>query len=152
MFLSGEICPGASAPRRVPERSTLRVVLTGQKSGLDEWFRRRMRQIRWKEWKKPRTRVAKLRKPGIRPDLAYQWGNSSRAYWRIAKSPVLHRAVPTDYWAGQGLIHFRAAWNRFQTTQRTAVCEARTYGGVRGGSGNPTHLLDFSAGSRGRDR
>jgi hypothetical protein len=22
---------------------------------LDEWFRRRMRQIRWKEWKRPKT-------------------------------------------------------------------------------------------------
>jgi len=81
---------------------------------LDEWFRRRMRQIRWKEWKKPRICVANLRRLGIRPDMAYQWGNSSRAYWRVAKSPILHRALPTDYWAGQGLIFFRTAWDRFQ--------------------------------------
>ena len=85
-------------------------------SDLDTWFRRRMRQIRWKEWKLPRTRVAKLRRLGIRPDLAYQWGMSSRAYWRIAKSPVLHRALPNEYWTEQGLIVFRKAWDRFQTT------------------------------------
>ena len=85
-------------------------------SDLDTWFRRRMRQIRWKEWKRPRTRIANLRKLGIRPDLAYQWGMSSRAYWRIAKSPVLHRALPNDYWTDQGLIVFRKAWDRFQTT------------------------------------
>ena len=85
-------------------------------SDLDEWMRRRMRQIRWKEWKRPRTRVVMLRKLGVRPDMAYQWGNSSRAYWRIAKSPILHRALPTSYWADQGLVNLRHAWDRFQTT------------------------------------
>jgi RNA-directed DNA polymerase len=83
-------------------------------SDLDEWFRRRMRQIRWKEWKKPRTRVAKLRRLGIRPDLAYQWAMSSRAYWRIAGSPILQRALPNQHWVEQGLILFRAAWDRSQ--------------------------------------
>lgn len=82
--------------------------------GLDEWFRRRMRQIRWKEWKRPRTRVRMLRSLGIRHDLAYQWGMSSRSYWRIAKSPILHRALPSSYWDGQGLLVFRRAWDRFQ--------------------------------------
>ncbi|MHC6592118.1 group II intron reverse transcriptase/maturase [Arthrobacter sp. C152] len=83
-------------------------------SDLDEWFRRRMRQIRWKEWKKPRTRVAKLRKLGIRPDLAYQWGMTSRAYWRTAGSPILQRALPNQHWVEEGLLLFHTAWDRFQ--------------------------------------
>ena len=83
---------------------------------LDTWFRRRMRQIRWKEWKNPRTRVANLRRLGIAPGKAYEWGMSSRAYWRIAKSPILHRALPTSYWEDIGLLFFRHAWDRFQTT------------------------------------
>jgi hypothetical protein len=33
--------------------------------GLDEWLRRRLRQVRWKEWKRPRTRERKLKKLGI---------------------------------------------------------------------------------------
>ncbi len=81
---------------------------------LDQWFRRRLRQIRWKEWKLPRTRVANLRRLGIHKDFAYQWGNSSRAYWRIAKSPILHRALPTSYWEEFGVVFFRRAWDRFQ--------------------------------------
>ncbi|MFC9462830.1 group II intron maturase-specific domain-containing protein [Streptomyces sp. NPDC056983] len=32
---------------------------------LGEWFRRRMRQIRWKGWKRPKTRQAMPRKFGI---------------------------------------------------------------------------------------
>lgn len=83
-------------------------------SDLDEWFRRRMRQIRWKEWKRPRTRVAKLRKLGIRPNLAYQWGMTSRAYWRIAGSPILQRALPNQHWVEEGLLLFHTAWDRFQ--------------------------------------
>lgn len=85
-------------------------------SDLDEWFRRRMRQILWKQWKKPRTRVANLQRLGVRPDLAYQWGMTSRAYWRIAGSPILARALPNQYWTDQGLILFRPAWDKFQTT------------------------------------
>lgn len=81
---------------------------------LDKWFRRRLRQIRWKEWKLPRTRVANLRRLGIVKDMAYQWGNSSRAYWRVAKSPILHRALPTTYWEDLGVVFFRRAWDRFQ--------------------------------------
>ncbi|MGX1161063.1 group II intron reverse transcriptase/maturase [Arthrobacter sp. SLBN-100] len=83
-------------------------------SDLDEWFRRRMRQIRWKEWKRPRTRVAKLRKLGIRPNLAYQWGMTSRAYWRIAGSPILQRALPNQHWVEEGFLLFHTAWDRFQ--------------------------------------
>lgn len=81
---------------------------------LDEWFRRRLRQIRWKEWKRPRTRVRMLRSLGVRPDLAYQWGHTSRAYWRIAKSPILHRALSTQYWQEQGTLFFSDAWLRFR--------------------------------------
>ncbi len=83
-------------------------------SDLDEWFRRRMRQIRWKQWKRIRTRIAKLQRLGIRPGLAYQWGQSSRAYWRVAGSPVLQRAMPNQYWVDEGLILFHDAWDRFQ--------------------------------------
>ncbi|GFG91684.1 hypothetical protein MBOU_37260 [Mycobacterium bourgelatii] len=83
---------------------------------LDEWFRRRLRQIRWKEWKRVRTKVANLRALGIRADLAWQWGMSSRGYWRIAGSPVLTRALPNRYWDRQGLITFHHAWARFHTT------------------------------------
>jgi group II intron reverse transcriptase/maturase len=81
---------------------------------LDEWFRRRLRQIRWKEWKQPRTRIRMLRSLGIRADQAYQWGNTSRAYWRIAKSPILHHALPTQYWQELGTLFFYDAWLRFR--------------------------------------
>jgi group II intron reverse transcriptase/maturase len=84
--------------------------------GLDKWYRRRMRQIHWKQWKRIRTRIRMLRSFGIRPDLAFQWGSSSRSYWRIAKSPVLHRALPNSYFDEIGLVTLSATWKRFRQT------------------------------------
>jgi RNA-directed DNA polymerase len=41
--------------------------------GLDKWLRRRLRQVRWKEWKRPQTRYTNRRALGIprarRPQL-----------------------------------------------------------------------------------
>jgi RNA-directed DNA polymerase len=81
-------------------------------SDLDEWFRRRMRQIRWKEWKRPKTRRANLLKLGVPERSAREWAASSKGYWRIAGSPVLDRALPNSYWADLGLLMFKPTWQR----------------------------------------
>ena len=46
----------------------------------DGSIRRRFRMYIWKQWKKPKTKVANLRKLGIPADRAYQWGNSRLGY------------------------------------------------------------------------
>ena len=56
---------------------------------LDEWLRRRLRQIRWKEWKRFAARRRNLIALGIRPDQAREWAASSKGYWRVAGSPIL---------------------------------------------------------------
>lgn len=68
----------------------------------DEWLRRRFRMYIWKQWKKPKTKVANLRKLGIPADKAFQWGNSRRGYWRIAGSPVLKRSITNERLAAAG--------------------------------------------------
>jgi len=82
---------------------------------LDQWLRRRMRQIRWKEWKRPKTRQANLRKLGISRQTAYEWSNSSKGYWRIAGSAVLDRALPNSYWDDQGLKLLKPTWQRLRS-------------------------------------
>lgn len=59
----------------------------------DEWLRRKIRCVYWKQWKKTRTKYKALVRLGIPRDKAYQWANSRKAYWRIAGSPVLFRAL-----------------------------------------------------------
>ncbi|MEU8061381.1 group II intron reverse transcriptase/maturase [Microbispora bryophytorum] len=83
---------------------------------LDEWFRRRMRQIRWKEWKKPATKRRNLRQLGIPDRKAREWAMSGKGYWRIACSPVLARALPNAYWDDLGLKGIYPTWHRLRTT------------------------------------
>lgn len=83
---------------------------------LDEWFRRRMRQIRWKEWKRPKTRHRNLRQLGIPGHKAREWAMSGKGYWRIAGSPVLARALPNAYWDGLGLKGLYQSWHRLRPT------------------------------------
>jgi group II intron reverse transcriptase/maturase len=81
---------------------------------LDEWLRRRLRQARWKEWKRARTRIRNLRALGISKQKAYEWGNTRKGPWRIAGSPPLTRALPNSYWESLGLKGFTASYQRLR--------------------------------------
>jgi RNA-directed DNA polymerase len=70
---------------------------------LDGWIRRRLRMCLWKNWKNPKTRIRNLIKLGVPEGKAYEWGNSRKGYWRISKSPILHRTLGNSYWSNQGL-------------------------------------------------
>ena len=62
---------------------------------LDEWIRRRLRAIAWKQWKYGRARFAELRHRGVGRDLAAQTAGSPHGPWRLANSPALTIALPT---------------------------------------------------------
>jgi group II intron reverse transcriptase/maturase len=81
---------------------------------LDGWLRRRLRQIRWKEWKRVRTRRRNLRALGISEQNARRWATSRKGYWRIAGSWVLSYALPDAYWADLGLKGFTDPYRRFR--------------------------------------
>jgi hypothetical protein len=63
--------------------------------GLDEWLRRRLRQVRWKEWGRYQTRWRKLRALGIPDRKAREWAGTGKGSWRVAGSWILSRALPT---------------------------------------------------------
>lgn len=79
---------------------------------LDEGVRRRLRQVRWKEWKRYRTKARNLQALGMPARSARLGAGSRRGPWRIAGSPVLSRALPTAYWTGLGLIGFAESSGR----------------------------------------
>lgn len=62
----------------------------------DEWLRRRIRMCIWKSWKKPKTRVANLKRCGAHDWQAHQWGNTRLGYWRIAGSWILTSTMSND--------------------------------------------------------
>ena len=86
-------------PKRGAKQALVRVTETVNEGyrykvkDIYQWLRRRLRMCIWKSWKKPRTRVKNLIRCGIGRWRAYQWGNTSKGYWRIADSWILTRAI-----------------------------------------------------------
>ena len=64
---------------------------------LEQWARRRLRSVIWKQWKRSSVRFAELRQRGVSKDLATQTAGSSHGPWRLADSPGLHIALPNAY-------------------------------------------------------
>jgi hypothetical protein len=71
--------------------------------GLDQWVRRRLRCIAWKQWKRGRTRFAELRRRGAGLDLAAKTAGSPHGPWRIGNSPALAIALPNASLTALGL-------------------------------------------------
>jgi RNA-directed DNA polymerase len=75
---------------------------------LDEWTRRRLRAIAWKQWTRGVTRFAELRRRGVGRDLAAQTAGSPRGPWRLANSPALTIALPNRLFGSLGLASVAA--------------------------------------------
>jgi hypothetical protein len=93
---------GVSMERRIKEINRFTVGWTGYFAfadtilpfeKLEKWLRRRLRQVRWKEWKRPQTRYRNLRALGIPDHAARSWAASQKGYWRVAGSWPLQRAL-----------------------------------------------------------
>ena len=70
---------------------------------LEEWMRRRLRSVIWKQWKRGTVRFVKLRQRKIGHDLAAQTAGSPHGPWRLANSPALQSALPIAYFDSLGL-------------------------------------------------
>ncbi|MGB7588160.1 MAG: group II intron reverse transcriptase/maturase [Solirubrobacterales bacterium] len=70
---------------------------------LDEWTRRRLRAIAWKQWKHGPARFAELRRRGVGRVLAAKTASSPRGPWRLSNSPALAIALPIAFFGSLGL-------------------------------------------------
>ena len=71
---------------------------------IDEWLRRRIRMCYWKQWKKISAKFNNLKKLGIHKDKAWEFANTRKGYWRIAKSHILHRSITNAKLEKAGLV------------------------------------------------
>jgi RNA-directed DNA polymerase len=76
--------------------------------GLEQWLRRRLRAVLWKQWKRGRRRFAELRKRDINVQLAAKTAGSAHGPWRLARSPALAYALPTAFFDSLGLPRLTA--------------------------------------------
>ncbi len=72
----------------------------------DEWMRRRIRMIFWKQWKRVRTRFKKLQQLGIDKQKAWEYANTRKGYWRTSNSPILSRSLGNNAIKELGFIFF----------------------------------------------
>ena len=82
---------------------------------LDKWIRRRLRMCLLKQWKKPKTKRRNLVGLGIAEEWARLISGSRKAYWRLAKTPQLNKALGLAYWHDQGLLSLRDTYHRLRS-------------------------------------
>ena len=70
---------------------------------LDQWIRRRLRALVWKQWKRGRKRYQELRRRGVDHDLAARAAGSGHGPWRMALTPAMHVALPNAFFTALGL-------------------------------------------------
>jgi len=73
--------------------------------GVDEWMRRRIRLVYWKQWKKIKTRYKMLKHFGINEYKAWEFANTRKGYWRTSKSPILQRSLTNKAIANLGFMN-----------------------------------------------
>ena len=81
---------------------------------LDEWLRRKMRCMLWRQWKKPRTRARKLMERGIEKVRAFTSAYNGRGPWWNAGASHMNAAVPVKWLAQQGLMSLLEEHRRLQ--------------------------------------
>ena len=72
--------------------------------GIDRWYRRRLRMVIWKQWKRIRTKGVNLIRLGIPKSKAWEWANTRKSYWHTANSFILSRSITTDRLSKAGYI------------------------------------------------
>lgn len=77
---------------------------------LDHWIRRRVRMCYWRQWRKPRTKVAKLLKLGVSTKWAVTCGSTRKGPWRSSKTPGIQQALNNNYLKEEGLFSLREGW------------------------------------------
>jgi len=75
-------------------------------SNVDEWYRRRLRMVIWKQWKLVRTRRSNLIKLGINKYIAWEWANTRKGYWHTAKSHILSISISNERLRLAGFVFF----------------------------------------------
>ena len=71
---------------------------------LDQWIRRRLRCIFWRQWKRPRTRAKKLMRRRLSEERARKSSGNGRGPWWNAGAQHMNLAYPKSYFDRLGLV------------------------------------------------
>jgi RNA-directed DNA polymerase len=77
---------------------------------LDQWLRRRVRMYYWKQWKRARTRRRQLIRLGIHRVEVFKATRSHRAYWFMAGTSIVQRALNNEWLAERKVPNLKQQW------------------------------------------
>ena len=80
--------------------------MTNEMRSIDGFVRRRLRMIRWREWKTSRNRAKNLVILGMRKDRAWKNANTRKGEARIAQSLVLTTTLTNQHFREIGYREF----------------------------------------------
>jgi group II intron reverse transcriptase/maturase len=81
---------------------------------LDQWLRRKLRCILWRQWKRPFSRAKRLMQRGLSETRAWQSAQNGRGPWWNAGASHMHDAYRKSFFTNLGLISLAGQINRFQ--------------------------------------
>jgi len=87
--------------------------VTGIFEELDQWVRRRLRCILWRQWKKPRTRAKKMISFGLDKERAWFSAMNGRGPWWNAGASHMNACVTASWLHTQGLVSLLYTHQRF---------------------------------------
>jgi len=99
---------------------------------LDMWVRHKLRNIIWRQWKRPWTRFKKLKQRGLSEKRARVSAFNGRGAWWNSGASHMNAAFQKKYFDSLNLVSLLDEILKFQHLTKTAVIRNRTSGGVRG--------------------
>jgi len=71
---------------------------------IDQWLRRKLRCVRLKHCKNPKTIATFLRDQGVREKPARQLASSGKGWWRLASTEQAKQAMTNSWFEELGLV------------------------------------------------
>ena len=81
---------------------------------LDQWLRRRLRCILWRQWKRSYTRAKNLMKAGLPETRAWQSARNGYGPWWNSGASHMNAAFPKAYFDRFGLVSLLDTVRRLQ--------------------------------------
>lgn len=82
---------------------------------LDQWIRRKLRAILWRQWKRRWPRFKELVRRGLDPERAWASVSNGRGPWWNAGASHMNQAVPTRVLSQYGLVSLVTESRRLRT-------------------------------------
>jgi RNA-directed DNA polymerase len=83
---------------------------------LDQWLRRKLRMLLWRQWKRSKTRLRELLRRGLDQERAKASAGNGRGPWWNAGASHMNHAVPTSWFRKLGLLSLLDEQRRLQSS------------------------------------